>query len=138
MRKWLVGSLAVALVLVGALQPLLVPRPCLVTKAACERIEKGMTRAEVEAALGGPPGDYSTRTCRDRTEEELWFSTSSGPFPWYGGTWETWTGDEVEVRVCFNGGVVSDTSFALQVPGDPGPVGLVRWRLGRLKARLLP
>src|SRR5262249_25897299 len=45
---------------VGTLVPAL-PRPSPVTFANDERISKGVTRAEVEAILGGPPGDYRTR-----------------------------------------------------------------------------
>jgi hypothetical protein len=31
------------------------------SKADCDRIEIGMTRAQVEHVLGGPPGDYRNR-----------------------------------------------------------------------------
>jgi hypothetical protein len=47
MRKLLIG-LVVGLVLAGALFALVMPRHCSVNRAASERIEKGMTRAEVE------------------------------------------------------------------------------------------
>jgi len=33
------------------------PRPC---RKTFERVQVGMTRAEVEATVGGPPGDYSS------------------------------------------------------------------------------
>ncbi len=32
-----------------------------ITEEACERVEVGMTRAEVEHLLGGPPGCYTNR-----------------------------------------------------------------------------
>ena len=38
----------------------LLPKPIDVTEASCGRIQPGMTRTEVEAILGGPPGDYET------------------------------------------------------------------------------
>src|SRR5687767_8395999 len=34
------------------------PYPC---RATFERVQEGMTRAEVEATVGGPPGDYRSR-----------------------------------------------------------------------------
>jgi hypothetical protein len=56
-RKLLVVVLAV-LVAVGAF--VLWPRPDRITRENCERIREGMSLAEVEAILGGPPGDYRT------------------------------------------------------------------------------
>src|SRR5947209_4405380 len=58
MRKSSLAVLAVFLVLLGVLLPVLLPRPSKVTRAAFERIEVGMNQKEVEAVLGGPPGDY--------------------------------------------------------------------------------
>ena len=55
MRKLAVAVLALALLLVGTLLPLVRPLRCPVNRAAFERIKVGMTRAEVEAILGGPP-----------------------------------------------------------------------------------
>jgi hypothetical protein len=56
-RKLLV---AVVAVLVAAGTVLLWPRTDRITEENCERIQLGMGRAEVEALLGGPPGDYRT------------------------------------------------------------------------------
>ena len=44
------------------------PRPDRITRENYERIRVGMSSAEVEAILGGPPGDYRTV----RTEDEMY------------------------------------------------------------------
>ncbi|SRR6266478_2892900 len=56
----------------------------------CQRIEIGMTRAEVEKELGMPPGDYSTGGV-------VFFSTSLSD---YGA--DAWTSDEGEIRIWFD------------------------------------
>jgi hypothetical protein len=73
-RKLLValGGLAV-LVAVGAF--VVWPRADRITRENYDRIREGMTRAEVEAILGGPPGDYRTV----RTEH-----AGEGPAAWGG------------------------------------------------------
>jgi hypothetical protein len=60
MRKLYVRLLVIALIVFGTLFAILSPRHCSVTRGAFNRIEVGMTRAEVETILGGPPGDYSS------------------------------------------------------------------------------
>ncbi len=40
---------------------LLAPARSRITEANCDKIQEGMTQREVEAILGGPPGDYATR-----------------------------------------------------------------------------
>jgi hypothetical protein len=142
MRKWAVAFLALALLLVGTSLPLVVPRRCPVSRAACERIKEGMTQAEVEAILGGPPGDYRIRPS-ETAEYILWG--------------EHWTGDEGtvvldiedsreltrvtssgEIEVCYTGGKVSRKAFVEAMPDTFGPLELALWRLERLKERLLP
>jgi hypothetical protein len=60
MRKRL-KLLTVAVVLLAAGTTFVLwPRPDRITAANCARIREGMSRAEVEAILGGPPGDYRT------------------------------------------------------------------------------
>jgi hypothetical protein len=129
MRKLLIGLLAVALVLFGALLPLVLPRHCPVNRGAFERIEEGMTQAEVEAILGGPPGDYRTQPpAPSRATVRVW---------------ENWEGDEGTVFIWFSsasGGLerVMSANFYEAEPYTPGLVELIRWRLWRLKERLLP
>jgi hypothetical protein len=134
MKKLLVGLLAGGLVLAGILVSLAMPRHCPVNPAAYERIEKGMTKAEVEAILGGPPGDYRTRPGRETylplpilsPEEEVW------PV-------ERWQGDEGAVHIYFDsyGVRVREKEFEEAQATDTGLVELIRWRLERLKEGLL-
>jgi hypothetical protein len=84
MKKMLLGLVTAGLVLTGVLVALVMPRHGPVNRTACERIEKGMTVAQVEQILGGPPGDYRTQP----TKAEAW-----GGAPWedfsFSGSWET-------------------------------------------------
>jgi hypothetical protein len=59
-RRTLLAALAGLAVVVAAGAWLLWPRQDRITPENLDRIELGMTRAEVEAILGGPPGDYRT------------------------------------------------------------------------------
>src|SRR5437762_1471467 len=121
MRKYLVGALVITLVLFGASLALLLPGRCPVNRAAFMRIEAGMTRARVEKILGGPAGFHQTRPAvidpeilmmsRDWDDEVA-------------GTWETWVGDEAEVQVCFNDGVVVAKKMEELKPIDIGYIGL--------------
>jgi len=61
------------------------PRPC---RKTFERVRVGMTRAEVEATVGGPPGDFSSAD---------WVSR---PFRIPGGE-AVWIYDEVELNVWY-------------------------------------
>jgi len=131
MRKWVVGFLALALLLVGVLMPLVVPRHCPVNRRAFERVEVGMTQAEVQAILGGPPGDYRTRP---------------GPAPccFHNSTFwhdEQWFGDEGNVVVLYDRrkpNPVVHLSWTDEPAYSSGLLELARWRLERLKERLLP
>jgi hypothetical protein len=121
----LVGLLAVGVVFAGALLALVLPRHCPVTRAAYERIEPGMTQADVEQILGGPPGDYRTRPVHANL-------TSGG-----GISWTIWVGDEGEAWVCFEHRVVSVTTFREAKDEPVGLLELIRWRLERLWERWL-
>src|SRR5262245_20880261 len=96
MRAWKVGLglLVAAMLAFGMLVPLGLPRRCPVNRAAFERIEEGMSVAEVEKILGGPEGDY-------RVEPTPAFEChfSSGPIMM---DRRRWQGDEGDVEVCFN------------------------------------
>jgi hypothetical protein len=129
MRKWLVGCVAVVLVLVGALLPLAMPRRCPVTRAASEQIEKGMTQAEVHAILGGPPGDYRTRA-----DLRGWprFSATEEP-----GAEQiaVWHGDEVYVVVWSDSSGRAIASRCRQASAEHvGLLARISWRLEKLKA----
>jgi hypothetical protein len=60
-----------------------------------DRIKGGMSRAEVDAILGGPPGYFSTETV---------FSCVHAPPPVLVGRerWETWIGNDGEINVVFD------------------------------------
>jgi hypothetical protein len=75
-----------------------IARSRFIDAAHCRRIEVGMPQEEVEAILGGGPGNFATvakvescRTC---------------PFPpdfrCDGCRWEWWTGDEGQIEVLFD------------------------------------
>jgi hypothetical protein len=133
MRKWVVVFLAVALLLVGVLQPLVMPRHCPVNRVAFERIEVGMTEAEVHALLGGPPGDYRTRPGPDPG----WFDNRTMQVL----RDEQWFGDEGSVVVLFDRHEPNPVVFVswFDEPAySPGLLELARWRLERLKERLRP
>jgi hypothetical protein len=132
MRKMLVGLLACGLVLAGMLLALVLPRHCPVNRAACGRIKEGMTQTEVEAILG-VPGDYRTRPSRPFVliVEGGWCIMLRGSFA-------QWVGDDAELCVWSNGGVIVRVTFAPVEPADVGPVALATWRLGRLRGRVLP
>jgi hypothetical protein len=143
MRKQAMVLLAVGLVLFGALVALVGPRQCLVSEAACNRIKVGMTQAEVEEILGGPPGDYKTRP---RDDPELFDLTNTDKSVVFTECKE-WSGDEGRVFVRFSIGTWDGTPIkhavvqAMFEPAEPQPislVGLALWRLNRFKDRLLP
>jgi hypothetical protein len=145
MKRLLVGLVAVGLVLAGLLLPLVMPRHCPVNRAACEKIKVGMTLAQVEQILGGPSGDYRTRPTRLRwpfTDAQV--SIGSGVpvllLPLHVLTASTvWEGDSGWVAVWFEEGAVVSWEFNEEVePFNPGPVAIATWRLGRLRARVLP
>ena len=121
MRKWWwTTPLAVFLLLAGALLPALHPPPQKVTEANSERIKPGMTRAEVEAILGGPPGDYRTRPTQT---VDIWMAEG-----------EAWFGDEGDCIVAFDRGVaVAPAFFYPHEPVRLSPLSRFLWRLGLVK-----
>jgi hypothetical protein len=62
-RVLLLGSVAVLVSLLGAVL-LTWPRPSAITADSIAKIQLEMSRAEVEAILGGPPRDESDGLCR--------------------------------------------------------------------------
>ena len=59
----------VLLTAVACAYPLVAPTPHRIDEAHCERIANGMTRAEVEAIFGVPPGRYDWA---EESPAELW------------------------------------------------------------------
>jgi hypothetical protein len=130
MRKLLIALLAVALVLCGASLALVAPRHCSVNRAACDRIKEGMTRAEVEQILGGPPGDYRTRP--GPAVPSTFVSAPARLFYCH----EEWRGDGVALWVNFDDrGRVAGLGGWSVASESPGPIAIARWRLNRLLGR---
>jgi hypothetical protein len=130
MRKLLIGLAAVALLLAGVLMALATPPHCPVSRAASERIEPGMNKGQVHAALGVPPGDYRTGPPLIRIEP---VRISSG----LSRLSEVWYGNEGDVVVQYDTDsagreTVTSVTFEPSAAGRPGPLGLIKWRLGRL------
>lgn len=57
------------------------PYPC---RATFERVKEGMTRAEVEATVGGPPGSYRSEFHPDLIEDGSWFTDDADLYVWFG------------------------------------------------------
>jgi hypothetical protein len=73
-------------------------------------IQRGMTKAEVEAILGRPPGDYSKSpggTWIQQPDDEVAPSTLQGAR-------ETWKSDDVMITVIFNPTVVAKPQVYLR------------------------
>jgi hypothetical protein len=134
-RKLFIGLLALSLVLLGTMLPLTSPWRCPVTEEAADRIERGMTLAEVEGILGGPTGDYRTipRAALDPIE-----GFSGGDNLFNRCEKKTWEGDEGDVEVYFLEDRVVALIFRRIEPSPPGPVDIALWRLKRLEDRWLP
>jgi hypothetical protein len=119
-------SLAV-LAVVAARPILLPPTNPRITEANFERIERGMTLANVEALLG-PPGDY--RTGPTQPSPRILSGRSWGPWWTYEGvSQQHWEGDGARITVWLDpdGRVLESLAF----PMEPEPVGLLallRWR----------
>jgi hypothetical protein len=137
MRKLLIGLTAAALLVAGVLMALATPPHCPVSRAASERIEPGMSQGQVHAALGVPPGDY-------RTGPRPYYFTSGGGgfFSGHFRRIEFWYGDEGDVVVQYDTDsagreTVTLVTFEPSGADRPTPLDVLRWRLGRLKQRLL-
>ncbi len=80
-----------------------------------DRIQLGMSRAEVEAVLGGPPGDFAT-------EDVSYGVTDSDLAIFTAGPYEYWAGDDGDVWVAFDEqGAVRRRAFgdAVSTPKTP-------------------
>jgi hypothetical protein len=128
--RWLVDVLAGMAVVLAVVLPLVLPMRCPVNRAAADKIKPGMTQAEVEKALGGPPGDYRTKPGLPGVD-----GWSGLPF----GRLETWSGDSGDVLVCFGeDGLVQRAVFLEVSRQEPSPAATAKWRLKRLEQRWLP
>ena len=132
MKKSMIACLAVGLVMAGGLVALLGPRHCPVNRAAFERIEEGMTQAEVRAIMG-PTGDHRTRP--SHPDHAVGFDADIRL------VLASWTGDDGSALVQYvtdpHGRLlVARASFIDSRPFAPGLLELARWRLRKLGAWL--
>jgi hypothetical protein len=84
--------LALAAIITAVALYITSPRRPMASQADCDRLQVGMTRAEVEQILGGPPGDYRTR---DSITPYLQLQD---------GSWDEWQGDGGMILVEFDEG----------------------------------
>jgi hypothetical protein len=120
-RKVLAAVAVGALALVGADAFLVLrPRPpSRVTWGNFERIEHGMSRAQVEAILGPASGEPADNTIA---------ATAVGP----GGTVAAWVGDEWSITVGFDRtDAAVSLGFAAAAPYKESAFDNMRWRLKR-------
>ncbi len=89
-RRWFILGLAVLVAVVMVIGALPRPERPLVSREQFQKIEDGMTRAEVEAIIGGPPGDYTPGP-------HLGFT---GSFPY--ATCDSWAGNGGMIWVRFD------------------------------------
>jgi hypothetical protein len=96
----------------------------LIDEAHFDRIKHGMSQAEVEAILGGPPGDFTTGA----VIHDPGIAVLSGPLVRV----EAWTGNEGQILVCFDQqGAVWISSYQTGTT-PPSLADRVRTRLRRL------
>src|SRR4051812_21014952 len=102
-RRLLVGlALLVAVGLVGAGAVAGLTPWVRIDEETFQRIKRGMSRAEAEALLGGPPGDYATgrvTTIRPFWTDRLFIDL------------QVWSGDAGKMYVWFDSVGVCDAKF---------------------------
>jgi hypothetical protein len=144
-------ALAIGLVVLAAWMFVLWQRPSRITEENFERIQPGMSRAEVEAILG-PPGDYRT----GRGESKM--SESVMPPIWHPDrdpfdraltitTWRemgrseqhgTWIGDSLSIDVIVAEAEHVQERYACTRRVTQGPFDNLLWRAKRQWRRWFP
>jgi hypothetical protein len=99
-RRKLLVVLAGLAVVVAAVVVVLWPRANCVTLTNYSSIQQGMTFPEVEAILGGPPGDYRTSPTQFEFGDPS-FRHRRSLLPGTGAREEHWEGDTVALMVRF-------------------------------------
>jgi hypothetical protein len=131
--RWLLLLVGLAVVVaVGAFA--LWPRKDRITRENFDRIQNGMSLAEVEAILG-PPGDHRTRPTTYEPHflepPRLADRVASQPAV----DIKKWQGDAGDVEVVFSNGKRSAAFYATD-PVNQGPLDNLLWRAKRLWRRL--
>jgi hypothetical protein len=151
--RWVLTGLAV-MIAVGAVA--LWPREDRITREKFHRIEIGMSRAEVEAILGGPPGDYRTvwTDWATNVNEEPFTcgsvdghvsNTGAGGYDPDGLLGEAvssgvplignWFGNDGCIQIHFSPKFVDDKDFLPTVRRERGLLDNLSWRTRRLWRR---
>jgi hypothetical protein len=125
------------------------PRPDRITEEILNRIEEGMSPAETEAVLGGPPGDYRTVSTmmdtdgipcvivdidRSAAAADRYFALD----PEGCRVQAAWFGNEGYVQIGFESGTVKDKEFYRTVNRKQSPLDTAVWRARRLWRRWFP
>jgi hypothetical protein len=136
-RRTLLVVLAGLAMVVAAGAVVFWPRPELITPENFERIRVGMSQVEVEAILGGPPGDYTTGEI-DRDHEQHGGQLSNLHDGWIA-RGEVWEGNRIEIAVKFDeSGNVFNADYWVWKTIDHGPLGNLRWLAERQWHRWFP
>ncbi len=150
MRKWILLAAFVASIVMLASTGAYVlwPQPDRITKANYERIEEGMTRAEVEALLG-PPGNYQTGPM-NLQDPQVFGLFPMGIPPDFCDAWETspdpderlirgwWQGNEGCIMVVCTPKVVLHKLFINGTRKEQGLLDNFLWRAKRRWQKLFP
>jgi hypothetical protein len=135
-RHWLVLLLLAIVVAASGAAALLFRQRSLDFKPEqSDRIRAGMTRAEVEALLGGPPGDYATGYTELRVLRARKGLGRGGPED----TYELWLGDSGAIWVFFDtSNTVSGRLYEGQVKIERGWLSAFFWQMGHYRRRVFP
>jgi hypothetical protein len=156
MRRWrlLVAPAGLAVVVVLWPQP---PSRIRITRETFERIREGMSRAEVLAILGGPPGDYrggpttapqgipfigpqlrDGATTKDILARAAKLLDHDEPLEITPCSRVTWSGDVGELSVCFGADGTQSSYFWAVSRLPQGPLDNLLWRAKRQWHRWFP
>jgi outer membrane protein assembly factor BamE (lipoprotein component of BamABCDE complex) len=131
----LAGLIAAGMVMSGC-------QPSRLTIENCDRIREGMTRAEVEAIVGVPPGDYRLRPPEDEqidSNSTASFQKMQSSTRSFGETLERWRNDQVLLMVVFDSeGKVNHEIHGKPATSDAGPFESFLWRVKRHWQRWFP
>jgi hypothetical protein len=138
-RKLIVAVGLVVLVAVAAFVAW--PRPQRITRENFDRIQDGMSRAEVEAILG-PPGDYRTGptlyTLETFTGTLMDFGSQRRSLADEGGPAMCWVSDTCSIDIDLDQKGVFSASFACAVKMKHTLLGNLLWRAKRQWRKWFP
>jgi hypothetical protein len=133
MKYFSLSLFALALILVGIFLPLLCPRSDRINEVACDRIAEGMSLAEVEAIIGLPPGDYTTRWVIHATVFQCGYVDPSPKYEL------NWKGDQGAIWVefsCSTKLVYSKVFLPVECRVKQSTLANLAWRFKRFRNRV--